>query len=410
MFHRVPLFGLALCFAAACAVARSAPVAAPAPPAPPAPVAIEALPVEAAVTPPAPAENPFTNAELYADPAYQEKVETSIRLHPDQAALLARVKGSATALWIDRIASVKLVEPALVAVEKRAKELGRAVLPVFVVYNLPNRDCAAKASSGELAAEAGGEAAYRSQFIDPIAQAFAAHPQQRVAVVLEPDSLANLVTNLNVPKCAASQHVYENSVAYAVARLSLPNVFIYLDAAHAGWLGWDGNRARMAEVAKRVLIKAGGVDRIRGFATNISNYTPLEGDEGKRLEPSNPCPNELSFVEKFAANLAAQGVSGRGFIIDTARNGRVGTRARWGSWCNVKGAGLGERPRAAPRPLIDAYYWVKPPGDSDGTADSTAARFDQSCVSPDSVAGAPEAGAWFDAYFLNLAQNANPPL
>ena len=266
-------------------------------------------------------------------------------------------------------------------VEKVASRSGRTCLPVFVVYNLPNRDCSAKSSNGELSLEEGGEQRYRTEFIDRIAAAFAAHPSQRIAVVLEPDSLPNLVTNLGVPKCAVSQHVYKHSVAYAIARLSLPNVFIYLDSAHAGWLGWDGNRAKMVDVVKDTLMLAGGLDRIRGFATNVSNYTPLEGEEGKRLEPSNPCPNELTFVQKLSQNLEAQGLAGKGFIIDTSRNGKSGARSRWGAWCNVAGAGLGERPRAAPTALVDAYFWVKPPGDSDGTSDATATRFDESCVS-----------------------------
>ena len=32
------------------------------------------------------------------------------------------------------------------------------------------------------------------------------------------------------------------------------------------------------------------------------------------------------------------------------------------------GAGIGERPRAAPAAGIDAYVWIKPPGESDGSS------------------------------------------
>src|SRR5690606_31687518 len=121
----------------------------------------------------------------------------------------------------------------------------------------------------------------------------------RIVAILEPDSLPNVATNLNVPHCAASQELYKNSVAYAISKLSLPNVHLYMDAAHAGWLGWDGNRNTIAKIFKEVLDMAGGPDRIRGFATNVSNYNALDGDWGKKLEPSNPCPNEHTYVEKL---------------------------------------------------------------------------------------------------------------
>lgn len=394
------------------------PVHHPAPPAtvasqpvtpPPAPIA--ALPVTPATTPPAPASvNPFIGAELYVNPGYASKVSASIAAHPSAAKQLGLLKQSPTALWLDRVAAVDGLPAVLDDVKRVASSTGKSVLPVFVVYNLPNRDCSSKSSNGELSIEEGGEQRYRTEFIDRIAAAFAAHPSQRIAVVLEPDSLPNLVTNLNITKCAVSQHVYKHSVAYAIARLSLPNVFVYLDSAHAGWLGWDANRAKMVDVVKDTLMLAGGIDRIRGFATNVSNYTPLDGEEGRRLEPSNPCPNELTFVQRLSQDLEAKGLGGKGFLIDTSRNGKSGARSRWGAWCNVAGAGLGERPRAAPTALVDAYFWVKPPGDSDGTSDVTAARFDESCVSKDSAPNAPEAGQWFDAYALELVTNANPPL
>lgn len=403
--------GLAWMLAACSPVHRPAAPAASSKPIAPPPAPIEALPVAPATTPPAPSNvNPFIGADLYVDPSYGSKVSASIAAHPAAAAQLERLKQLPTAVWIDRIAAVDRVPVVLEDVKKVASRSGRNVLPVFVVYNLPNRDCSAKSSNGELSLEEGGEQRYRAEFIDRIAAAFAAHPTQRIAVVLEPDSLPNLVTNLSVPKCAVSQHVYKHSVAYAIARLSLPNVFLYLDSAHAGWLGWDNNRAKMVDVVKDALLMAGGLDRIRGFATNVSNYTPLDGEEGRRLEPSNPCPNELTFVQKLSQDLEAKGLTGKGFIIDTSRNGKSGARSRWGAWCNVAGAGLGERPRAAPTALVDAYFWVNPPGDSDGTSDAMATRFDESCVSKDSAPNAPEAGQWFDAYALELVKNAHPPL
>lgn len=46
----------------------------------------------------------------------------------------------------------------------------------------------------------------------------------------EPDSLANLVTNLNVAKCANAESAYLECVNYAITQLNLPNVAMYIDA------------------------------------------------------------------------------------------------------------------------------------------------------------------------------------
>lgn len=76
------------------------------------------------------------------------------------------------------------------------------------------------------------------------------------------------------------------------------------------------------------------------------------------------------------------------FVTDTSRNGdgpndmaayaadpydqppSVITSLRAGNWCNPPGAALGPAPRAVPQPdlfpLLDAYLWVKTPGESDG--------------------------------------------
>jgi cellulose 1,4-beta-cellobiosidase len=49
-------------------------------------------------------------------------------------------------------------------------------------------------------------------------------------ITTEPDSLANLVTNLNVAKCANAQGAYLECINYALIQLNLPNVAMYIDA------------------------------------------------------------------------------------------------------------------------------------------------------------------------------------
>jgi endoglucanase len=98
-----------------------------------------------------------------------------------------------------------------------------------------------------------------------------------------------------------------------------------------------------------------------------------------------------------------------------------------GNWCNPPGAGLGLRPKANPDanvPNLDAYLWVKLPGQSDGSCDiaGLARAWDYSAYNPwpstidqnhfDPLWGMtdPAAGAWFPQQALELAQKANPAL
>jgi len=355
-------------------------------------------------------ENPFVGAVGYINPEYVAQVESSIALHPAEAETLRKVAEVPSAIWLDSIGKVARLDGFLDDALARQNELATPVVSTFVIYDLPNRDCAALASNGELLVAENGVARYKAEYIDAIAAAFRAHPDQRIALVIEPDSLGNIATNLSVPRCTESEAAYRESVAYAIEQLSMPHTFLYVDAAHAGWLGWPDNTAKIATIFDEVLTAAGGAGKVRGFITNVANYTVLDATSELFDYQGNPCHDEVTYVERLAAALAAVGIADKGFLIDTSRNGRGGIRSEWGAWCNVRGAGIGQRPAVTPRPGIDAYVWIKPPGESDGTADPSAPRFDAHCAGPDSTPGAPQAGQWFDPYFVQLAANASPPL
>ncbi len=135
------------------------------------------------------------------------------------------------------------------------------------------------------------------------------------------------------------------------------------------------------------------------------------------------------------------------FVIDTSRNGNGPLHASQfaaapynqssdtinvltnGNWCNPPGAGLGLRPTANTGvALVDAYLWVKTPGESDGRCDSTEGTkppraWDYTQYNPWNVTSAaqgtwdplwgmvdPVAGLWFAQQALQLAQDATPPL
>jgi cellulose 1,4-beta-cellobiosidase len=354
--------------------------------------------------------NPFLGANFFLNPEYVANVEATAKRFPSDADAIRKVKQYPTGLWLDSIAKVASIPQWLDQAKLQQQSSGQPTLSLFVVYDMPNRDCASKSSAGELKVAQNGAARYRTEFIDPIATHFRAYPDLPIVVILEPDSLANLVTNLNLPACDEARDVYVDSSAYAIQKLGLPNVSIYLDAAHAGWLGWDHHRENLIKIYKKVLKAAGGVNTIRGFATNVSNYTHLYNNDGMAMESSDPCYNELVYVKKLVVGLSDHGIRNKGFVVDTSRNGKGRIRKVWGNWCNIKGAGLGERPRAAPEPFVDAFFWIKVPGESDGTSDSTQPRFDPDCASSESAPNAPQAGTQFQAYFLDLVRNATPPL
>ena len=89
-----------------------------------------------------------------------------------------------------------------------------------------------------------------------------------MVAVIEPDSLANLVTNLNVQKCANAQTTYLNCVNYALTNLAKVGVYMYMDAGHAGWLGWPANLSPAAQLFAKVFTTAGKSPFIKGLATS----------------------------------------------------------------------------------------------------------------------------------------------
>jgi cellulose 1,4-beta-cellobiosidase len=345
-------------------------------------------------------------------------------LNPSLSAKLAKVKGYASAFWIDRMSVIDNVTTILTQARLQSQQSGNKVMAALVVYDLPNRDCAAAASNGEIpcadAACAVGINTYKTQYIDKLVNVLKQFPDLVIVAIVEPDSLPNLATNLATPKCTQAKTAYITGVAYAIQQLStLSNVNIYVDAAHGGWLGWDTGRAEAVSVFSQVLNLAGGASKIRGFSTNVAGYQPL----GSMTSTDDPCSlagqynfatNEVKYVSMLDASFNAVGITGMRYIIDTGRNGVTNSRASCSNWCNIKNAGLGMPPTSntASSGLtnIDAYFWVKPPGESDGTSNTAAPRYDFHCGSADSRIPAPEAGVWFSEAFVSMALNANPAL
>ncbi|MFF1449700.1 glycoside hydrolase family 6 protein [Streptomyces sp. NPDC058274] len=414
------------------------------------------------------ADNPYTGAKVYVNPEWSAKAAAE----PGGS----RIADQPTAVWLDRIAAINGVGGGMglrAHLDEALKQKGSGDLVVqLVIYDLPGRDCAALASNGELGP--GDLDKYKSQYIDPITSILSdpKYAGLRIATVIEPDSLPNLVTNAGGTNTTTDACVtmksngnYEKGVSYALDKLgAIANVYNYIDAGHHGWLGWDSNLApAVQEFAKVATTNGASVHDVAGFIVNTANYSPVKEPNfkvtdtvnGQTVRQSkwvdwNQYVDEQSFALGLRDKLVAAGFdAGLGMLIDTSRNGwggsarpsgpgptssvdafvngsRVDRRIHAGNWCNQSGAGLGQRPTAAPAAGVDAYVWVKPPGESDGNSaavpNDEGKGFDRMCDPTyggnarngnnptGALPNSPLAGHWFSAQFQQLMQNAYPPL
>lgn len=332
-------------------------------------------------------------------------------------------------------------------------------VPVLVAYNLPFRDCAQFSAGG-----ATSVAEYQA-WIDGFA---AGIDNAQAVVILEPDGLGIIpwydpfgdrdtwVTNPNYEGCRPVEANLATAAAdrfamlnYAVDRLKEnPRTRVYLDGTHSAWLS-------AGDAADR-LIQA-GVTEADGFFLNVSSYQlnshlekygtwiskcmafashPSSWGKGhselcaNQYFPANP--NDFSTWaltdQWYADNVESQTLWYverqtwwstesvlKHFVIDTSRNGQgpwtpTTSYPDAQDWCNPPDRGLGLRPTAnTGNALIDAYLWVKIPGESDGEC-TRGPGPRGTTVDPEWDIVDPTAGRWFPSMVLELVKNANPPL
>jgi endoglucanase len=200
-------------------------------------------------------------------------------------------------------------------------------LPVLTAYGIPNRDCGG--------ASAGG-APNLTQYQTWVAGIARGIGGRTTIVVLEPDSIA-LQTCLSAGEIDARNQALRT----ATQTLRAAGAKVYLDAGHSAW-----NSA--ADQAGRLV--AAGQAEADGFYTNVSNFQPTA--------------SEAAYGRSILSALTGRGVTGKRQIIDTSRNGGAA-----GDWCGDDNTDrrIGQYPTTATGDAnIDAYIWVKPPGEADG--------------------------------------------
>jgi cellulose 1,4-beta-cellobiosidase len=189
--------------------------------------------------------NPFVGRKLYVNRAYAAKLdetfETFIQANDTLNALKTRtVQNTGTFAWISSIKALGDLDVAISAARAEQRQGGVKQIVGLVLYNLPDRDCSAGESAGELSGR-DGLRRYKDEYVNAWYDRLRRASDLTFAIVVEPDSIGNMVTNQGVPFCAEAKPIYEEAIAYALKKLQLPNVNLYLDASHGGWLGWPDN-------------------------------------------------------------------------------------------------------------------------------------------------------------------------
>ncbi|WP_433293513.1 glycoside hydrolase family 6 protein [Actinoplanes sp. CA-030573] len=268
-------------------------------------------------------------------------VSGSLYRDPDTAVarwVAANPNDSRTAVIRDKIASqpatrwlsnfnVSTVQNEVSSYVGAANAVGQ--IPALTVYGIPNRDCGGASAGG-----APDLNTYQS-WISNMARGLG---NRTVLIMLEPDSIA-LQTCLSAGEITAR----DNALRTATQTLkgANPNAKVYLDAGHSAW-----NSA--SEQANRLV--AAGVADADGFYSNVSNF--------------NSTSAEAAFGRNVISALNGRGVSGKRQVIDTSRNGGAS-----GDWCGDDNTDrrIGQYPTTNTGDAnIDAYLWVKPPGEADG--------------------------------------------
>jgi cellulose 1,4-beta-cellobiosidase len=162
----------------------------------PTPVPNAATPVRAETTAaPQPearqaAVNPFAGYSFYANPYYSSEVH-SLAIPSLPASLkpaASAVANIGSFVWLDTRAKVPTMDTYLADIKKK-NAAGAKLMGTFVVYNLPDRDCSALASNGELKLDEDGANKYKTEYIDKIAAIIAKYPDVKVNLAIGKISL-----------------------------------------------------------------------------------------------------------------------------------------------------------------------------------------------------------------------------
>ena len=247
---------------------------------------------------------------------------------PRHAVIESRIAAQPAAVWFADF-TPDTITARVRAVTSGGSALGR--VPVVVPYAIPDRDCGGYSEGG-----APGLDAYDA-WIDRFAAGLGSGD---VIVVLEPDSVAQADC---LSERARADRFASLARAGRVMKAANPRARVYFDAGHSGW----NAPARQADWLRQA--GAASTASSDGVFSNVSNFRTTSA--------------EIAYDRQVLD--ALDGPASLGAVIDTSRNG-AGAPAD-GEWCDPSGRKLGRAPTLATgESRIDAYLWVKLPGESDG--------------------------------------------
>jgi endoglucanase len=253
--------------------------------------------------------------------------------NPLEPAIANRIANVPSAIWFTQYDPDRIAGQVEQVTDQAAAE---NTVPVLVLYDIPEVNCAVNPPGG-----APSVADYESW-----AAAFASGLGEHTAIVIvEPDGISDQ-TCLNAQQATAR----DGAIAYAgsAVRRADPNARVYFDAGNSSW--------NSPQVQAQRLTEADVTTSANGIFSNASNFLPTDA--------------EVDYDEQVLADLGDP--SGLHIVVDTSRNGN----GPGSTWCDPSGRALGQLPTAnTGNPLVDAYLWIKDPGQADGCA-APAGTFD----------------------------------
>ena len=97
------------------------------------------------------AGNPYAGKTVYVQQAYVQEVQGTINKHPDQADLLKKFQNVPVFYWLDSISRIANLTTVMDGALAQANNGSQEIVVQIIIYNVPDRDCSAAASNGEIA-------------------------------------------------------------------------------------------------------------------------------------------------------------------------------------------------------------------------------------------------------------------
>ncbi len=271
----------------------------------------------------------FVSTGLYRHP--QSQVLDWVRANsgdPRRAVIASRIADQPAAVWFADYT------PSTIIARVRAVTYGGAAqgrVPVLVAYAIPGRDCGGASQGG--APDLGAYDAWIDAFAAGLGSAEA-------VVILEPDSIAQAECLTSAQR---SRRFASLARAGRVLKAANPKVRVYYDAGHSGW----NAAAKQATWLRQA--GAASAASSDGVFSNVSNF--------------HRTADEIAYDRQVLDALG--GPASLGAVIDTSRNGNGAPPD--GEWCDPSGRKIGRAPTLnTGESRIDAFLWVKLPGESDG--------------------------------------------